>query len=377
MLDRDLFIDYEKEYYDIIKRYVEQYKSLPSLSTLTDIWDEEEIPVPDAPTDLLFQRCVERKLKEDLLRLSNEIEDSLRKHEVDAVISKMDRLVKSYKSLNKGDDGVRTFKDLTHTVLDYIQKKRSRIDTTIGIPTGWKTLDFLTNGYQAEDLNLIVARPKMGKSITMAYSALKIAQAGYLCMLVSMEMNIKQQAKRLVALHSRLNYNALHRGEISSFAEREIASLLDEEMPFLYVEGRFNKTIDDISALVDKYNPDIVFIDGGYLIKMQRRYRSLWENATVLANDLKDLAMSYSKPFVVSFQFNRSASREKGGNLETIQLTDALSQLVSVGISLHGEDTSPYKIMTVFANREGITQSFEINWDWERMNFDEIDEGTA
>ena len=372
LLNENVFIDYEKEQYKIIKEYVEKYRSLPSIQTFAELIDEEEILVPDAPIDLLYQRCIERKLKEDLLNLSTEIEEDIRKHEIDALISRMERFIARYKRLKQIEDGVKTFRDLAQTVLDYIQEKRTKIDKPIGIPTGWDTLDFLTGGYQPEDLDLIVARPKMGKSLIMAYSALHVAQQGYIPMLISMEMSIKQQAKRIIALHSKLNFSALHTGEISSFAEREIASLLDTELPFLYVEGRFSKTIDDIAFLVEKYNPDIVFIDGGYLIKIQKHYKSLWENATVLANELKNLALTYSKPFVVSFQFNRQASRTKGGDLEKIQLTDALSQLVSVAIGIHGEDNSPTKVIDVFANREGITQSFEINWDWERMDFSEV-----
>ena len=372
-LSENVFIEDEQEAYHIIKKYVKEYGELPSTATLAELLDEEALLIPDSPIELLLERCVERKFKEDLMQASMDIENALQKHNLDEALSVMKKIVDYYRTIKRKDDGVYTFNDLIDVFVGYIHERRQRIGQTFGIPTGWKSLDEAVDGYQPADLNLILARPKKGKSMLMAYSAWHASQAGYKAMLISMEMGLMQQAKRIIALANKLKFDAVKKGEISTFAERKIIEMKQSAPPLTYVDGRFQHSLDDIFAIIEQNEPEIVFIDGGYLIKVQSKYKSKWEAASEIAQDLKLMAMNFNIPFIVSFQFNREAPKTKSGGLEHIHLTDALSQLCSLAMGISGEETDNIKTVEVIANREGTTCIFQVKWDWERMDFSEVE----
>jgi len=372
-LSENVFIEDEKEVYHVIKNYIKKYGELPSLPTLAELLDEDTLLIPDSPIELLLERCIERKFKEDLFQASQEIETALHKHNVQKALDIMKNIVDYYRSIQKTDDGVYTFDELIDVFLGYVRERRTKIGQTFGIPTGWKSLDEACDGYQPGDLDLILARPKRGKSMMMVYSAYAAAKAGYKAMLISMEMGLMQQAKRITALANKLKFEAIKKGEISTFAERSLEELKQSPVPLIYVDGKFQHGFDDIFALIDNHEPDLVFIDGGYLIKVQSKYKSKWEVASEIAQELKLMALNFNIPLIVSFQFNREAPKTKSGGLEHIHLTDALSQLCSVAIGISGEEGSNVKTVEMVANREGTNCIFQINWNWERMDFSEVE----
>jgi len=373
-LSENVFIEDEREAYHIIKKYVDKYNELPRLSTLAELLDEEALLIPDTPIDLLLERCIERKFKEDLVEASKQIEGALVKHDLDSALRIMKEITDRYRSMKKTDDGVYMFDELVDVFLGYVRERRAKIGLPFGIPTGWKSLDEAIEGYQPGDLNLILARPKKGKSMSMVYSAYQASKAGYKAMLISMEMGLMQQAKRIIAMAHKLKFEAVKKGEISTFAEKAIEESKTNAPPLIYVDGKFRHTIDDIFVLIDEHEPNLVFIDGGYLIKINSKYKAKWEVASEIAQELKLMALNFNIPLVVSFQFNREAPKEKkSGGLEHIHLTDALSQLCSVAMSIYGEEGANVKTVETIANREGVNCIFQIHWDWERMDFSEVE----
>ncbi len=109
-----------------------------------------------------------------------------------------------------------------------------------------------------------------------------------------------------------------------------------------------------------------------------------WEKISEITEMLKTMSIQNDIPVVVSFQFNRQVKKgDMSAGYEHIQLSDAISQLASVGIGLFddGKD-SVYAGMRKRieligeGGREGESGGFWINWDWESMNFSEMEEVT-
>ena len=108
--------------------------------------------------------------------------------------------------------------------------------------------------------------------------------------------------------------------------------------------GLFKKDLGEIVSLIRSLNPHIVFIDGGYLIKIaQNRKMATWEQMTEIAKGLKVGAVRTGIPWVVSFQFTREVKKSHTtAEFGNIQLADAIGQVASTGIGIF-EENAPYE----------------------------------
>jgi replicative DNA helicase len=276
--------------------------------------------------------------------------------------------------------------DLGELILNDVALTRTRGGVT-GIPTGFPSLDRATRGLQPGDIYVILARPKMGKTTLMLRIADYAHRGGFTPLVVSMEMRQEQMARRHFAMRAGIDMTLLQRGQISTFAEdmiREKITEMRSQSRYHFVEGQFKSDVQDVLAMVQSLRPHVLIVDGGYLLKMRRsQSKARWELVTDIAAELKHIASICMIPVVVSFQFNREV--KKGANnadMANIQLADAIGQLASVAIGLfEPRDTESVlsqrrRLIKIIGGREGEgdVEDFEINWDFRRMNFDEIEE---
>jgi replicative DNA helicase len=140
------------------------------------------------------------------------------------------------------------------------------------------------------------------------------------------------------------------------------------------IGGGFDFRIESLEAAIDNKKPDLVVLDGAYLLKMKGDTRT--EQAANIFNELKRLANRRELPIVVSSQFNRGVDKNQKNSVgpEKIALTDVAGWNADLIFALSmTEDMRKEKRMELLPMkfREGVGKSFEINWDFEGMNFSE------
>ena len=99
-----------------------------------------------------------------------------------------------------------------------------------GVPTGFKELDEVVNGFQNSNLVVIAARPAMGKTAF----ALNIAEQtavknGSTVMIFSLEMSKEQLGQRLLSSEARVDLKKLQRGKLESDDWKRINIARSEE----------------------------------------------------------------------------------------------------------------------------------------------------
>jgi len=370
----------EKEVYAYIKEHTIKYSKFPASNTLFSKYpmlSNIEITEPiQYYLDLLHERFVFNTTNE----IVPKVNEHLNKRDSKTVLSLLKGLVDKCERVK-----IETSKDIStlvegkDLVLNAVRINRA-FGIVTGITTGWPTLDIATGGYQNGDIFVVLARVKIGKTLCLLYSALKAYQAGHSVMIISMEMPEIQMWQRWIALQAGINMTMLQRGKISSFTDEIIKGLPIRENKIYLVSGQFKKTISDVIGIVNYYAPNILFIDGGYLIKPDKSFKKpKWEMMSEVIEDLKTLSITTNIPIVISFQFNRTVSRKsktlEDEGFDKIQLSDAISQIASTGIGILNDPMSldNRKIIEIIGGRSGEKGTFSINWDWERMNFEEID----
>ncbi|MGE4412109.1 MAG: DnaB-like helicase C-terminal domain-containing protein [Candidatus Caldatribacteriota bacterium] len=378
-LNKEWFYGYDRDVFIAIEKVFNTYNMLPSFEELSDKFGYDkalEMPLNyyiNEFTEFVIEKNIENTA-EDV----NKILKSTTRSRKDAVLA-LKRLVESTKEV----ESIITseIKTIAEIGSDYLLEVYNNRVMEAGITTGWKTLDKYTNGLQKGNIFAVLARVKMGKTAVMLHMANAAMESGYKVMFISMEMTEKEIFDRLFALRNKLSATHLHINQVSDFALNKIKQ--DNEnlknKNFLFLEGKFNTDIDSILSLILTHTPDIVFIDGAYLIKEQsNKNKQIWERIGDVIERLKRCSMSMNIPIVLSYQLNRTVSRNKSSlkdkAFEAIQLSDAISQIVSTGITITKPEKSydDVRILELIGGRRGEEGAVVINWKWNPMGLSEL-----
>lgn len=260
-----------------------------------------------------------------------------------------------------------------------------------GVTLRWPTLNDVTNGAMGGDLIVVAGRPGMGKSWILLELALAAFRSGRTVAFASMEMALLQIARRWLGGMTGINPNSLRAGEIPYWSEVRLLELIAElstTAPVHLFRGETEKSVAGLEAMMDEFEPDILYVDAAYLLSPAGRsqgYITRWESISKVVSQLKQLSLRKDRPIVLSVQFNRNAKHAKGHkqekdgmppDLADIAGSDSIPQDASIVLgATYGR--SPFKLtrreIHNMKNREGETKNFGINFTFNPVNFDEVE----
>jgi replicative DNA helicase len=286
-------------------------------------------------------------------------------------------------SLVVGSERYTTLRDEVSVVRDDYLWARSNPGLR-GIPSGWPTLDLATMGFMGGDVIVLAGRPSMGKS----YLLLEMVNSAYLdgnpAALVSMEMTTTQMVRRWVGRRSGFNPNLIRDGGLTTYSHEHLLSVIDDmennETPIYMLAGDMRKSVSGIEAMVMEFSPKILFVDAAYLLTPSGRRQghiSKWESISEVICELKQLAIRYDIPVVISVQFNRNqkSKGKKELDLGDIAGSDSIPQDASVVLGIR-QGPAPYqrsqRIVEVMKNREGDTPRFATAFSFSPVSMIEV-----
>lgn len=187
-----------------------------------------------------------------------------------------------------------------------LEKLHGMVD---GFKTPWPELDIVTRGMHPGELWVLVAAKKTGKSFGCILFMRELIKQGLKPLMVTMEMSSSKIIRRFDAMYSTLDFGDFRSGLLGiDGIDRYI-----EEMKRLANEGEFwiagdglVKCPADIETLVHDLNPDVVLIDGVYLMQPSTgHWGSKYEKVSTVVDELQPMAHRVQKPFLMTTQFNR------------------------------------------------------------------------
>jgi replicative DNA helicase len=384
-VSRDLLIDDEIELYDLMRSHYRRYGRIPAITTVEA---ELGIAIPEAEetTDYYIAKVHDRKLYNVVRDHFNQLKEHLRANNMVAVKEVIEEM-RIATRIAHTDNDIRTLSEAVHDVMDEYDYAHENPGIS-GVPTGWPRFDLKTGGYQPGDLVTWVARPSMGKTYNVLHQARMAWQLGYNVLVVTMEMTIEQITRRLAAMHAGINPDFVRKGTLSTYAYRRlqahVGALVGAER-FRMFSGGLRKRCSDVELLIQEYRPDIVFIDGVYLMQPDsKRSMQKIEKVSEVFDDLKQMTLAHNLPVVVTTQFNRQAGKKgKDGSLENIAFTDAISTHSSLVVSLSedpasvrtlpsGDKQSTRRLATFLKGREGESGIHTLNYSFTPMDFSEV-----
>ena len=378
----DLFDDHELPAFEYMKKHLVSYSVLPSPETiLTHSGVEVSIDLAGEPAayylDHLRRRRVDARLREAIEDMKPLLSPS--NPDPYGALAAMSEAVNEARRVQAGARLVDHRFARDTLLAHYAEVKKT--GGMLGIPLGWDYLDGMMGGAQPGDLLSVVARPGKGKTFALCYSALHAWSQGKRVMFVTMEMKAILIQQRLAALGAHIPAADLKLGKLTSFSmgklEEHLGSIADAEIPFWLIDGDLGLTVEEVLMRVQQLQPDIVYIDGAYMLKYatDRTLRKFPRIDAVCEFLKQEIGGGCEIPVFATWQFNREAAKKKKDQpvgLEDIAHSDVIGQISNLVAGLFEED-EPDKVqvkkLTVLKGRNGEDGEFSIGWNFDTMDF--------
>lgn len=374
-LEEESFKGSERAVFNMIVEHFKRFKVAPSKETVKAETDVEIGNFPDEPIEYWVEK-VEQRVRADLmLKDSQGVLDDISSGDVDAARERVTRMNRAMEARWPSSRVVSLASAASNVVEVHNQIRRSGRMVT-GVPFGFSFLDDMSGGGQPGDTIAIVGRPSQGKSYLMLKLALNAWLAGNTVLIVTLEMPVIQCARRVLAMYAMVNATELRLGRLSTWGERKLSRSIsrllgDQTHMFDFMEGSLDSTIEDVAVRIGDLHPDVVYVDGAYLLQTDEHVSGRWERVSTTAEYLKRIANEYMIPVLGSYQFNRRGP----GDLGNIGFSDMIGQLASIVISIHDEfdprseeeemvyNPVHYKKLELLKGREGEKGTIRLKFD--------------
>lgn len=261
----------------------------------------------------------------------------------------------------------------------YLERKQNK--GMIGISTGIPHLDYILKGLIKETLTTLIANTGVGKTwflvLLGAYAQLNNLKV--CCFITEMSTELMQdrfEAMLFGMMYGNFSYNNFKSGSLSTETENQYFEFLEEDLPKL--EPLIIETATGISSVVsviEREKPDLVLVDGAYLMEDEQGAKDDWLRVTHITRDLKKTAKNWHIPIVINTQADKNTSKKTGPELGSIMYTQSIGQDSDNVLALFRDEVmfnDKEMGIKVLKQREGVLGKVIINWDFDKMNFQSI-----
>jgi replicative DNA helicase len=252
----------------------------------------------------------------------------------------------------------------------------------LGIPTGFEKIDEATAGLQGGQLITVIAPPKTGKSQIALQIAINTHQLGKTPMFQSFEMNNHEQQQRHDAMRAHISHGRLRRGKLLPEEETRYIDTLNEmekQHSFHLVDAVNGITVSALSAKIEQCKPDIVFVDGVYLMLDEITGEMNTPQAiTNITRALKRLAQRIDKPIVITTQTLLWKMRAGKVTADSIGYSSSFFQDSDVILGLEPvEEDEEIRLLKIVQSRNCPPSETAITWRWDTGCFHDESEMTS
>lgn len=379
-----MLFDDGKKVFEFIEGHV-KYEKMPDKETIRHRLDIHLDEVPPEPVEY-YSDLIRKRAIANLLRggISSAIDD-LENQDTTAALDSIKTVVQdvgNFGNEDMSDMGLVDLRETTDGRWESYEEAKALKGQIDGMPLPWSKINEVTLGVHPGELWFIIARLKGGKSWAQVILTNHFWHAGVKVLLVTMEMPIKKLERRIDAVNAAVSYSDLRSGTLGLEEEKRFAEslkeFLNEGMPPLWVAGNGRvSSVPDIEILISTLKPDIILIDGVYLMRVPGlKSGSKYEHVSVVVDDLQKLSLRTQLPIICTSQFTRKVKKQKlDAEAGDIGYAYEIAQNADVLIGMFQDNdlrASKRMLLRVMEHREGEDLNLLVNWDLDTMNFDEI-----
>ena len=360
-------------------------QKFPSYDLETHKVDSEEVVGTD---ETLLYWCKELRTKAKHNRMADiteEVAEKLDNGETEEAYTLMKQGVWKIEDEIVESSSVDITKNTDDRKQAYLDRKKNK--GMIGISTGIPHLDYILKGLIKETLTTTIAGTGVGKTWFLVLLGAYAQLNGYkvVCFITEMSTELMQdrfEAMLFGMMYGDFNYNNFKSGNLNLETENTYFEFLEDDLPRL--EPLIIETATGISSVVsviEREKPDLVLVDGAYLMEDEQGAKDDWLRVTHITRDLKKTAKNWHVPIVINSQADKNTSKKTGPELGSIMYTQSIGQDSDNVLALFRDEimiNDREMGIKVLKQREGVLGKVIINWDFDHMNFKSIySENTA
>lgn len=361
---------YASEGYMGFQYILEYYKAretsgnVPTREIYESRFPTHVLPEPDrlslkAAVSMFRQHAVEQAL----MHMVDEVAANI--SEPEKAISQIHKTIKEVQGVKRASRDIILSKSMKSAVHDYMLRK-NQVGYS-GIPYPWDALNEETGGMLGKQYIVFYGRPKSMKT----WVGLHCAVTAYnhhnrRVMVYTREMGEEQMRDRSICLLIGAPYSAYRRGKLHEIGSKwggtmedrflETAEAIAAEEEIAKNESGYNKGllitsdrddprgggINGIRAKIEEWEPDLVFIDGIYLLRNDRSNRRSvnWEDQYAVSQDVRDLALDYDLPVIGTTQGNRGGKDNFTEGSDDIAFADSTGMDAELAVKIIKKRTS-------------------------------------
>lgn len=253
-----------------------------------------------------------------------------------------------------------------------------------GIPYGFPSIDEATSGAQKQQLITFIGEPKAGKSTLLLRCALSARESGANVLVIGYEMSNDEQEARVDAMVGQVDHTKLLRGKLQEQSEERLRKRLRRAAKskakfILSQDVQSTTTVSGVIAKIQQYTPDIVFVDGAYLMDDELgEDKGTPRHLTNITRALKRAAQTCDVPIVITTQvLTWKYSRKKGLTGDSIGYSSSFAQDSDLILGVEHTDEDDVKTVRVVLSRSTARMMTKIRWNWARGDFEELEGATT
>lgn len=261
---------FDSEYrkaYEYVRRYYAEYGTVPTARVMAADCPKAPLSPVAEPWEDIIQRVQNNYLKGILNEHLDKIATSYENDAIPEAINFLGVLVSKVHTVipNKRDvDATQTGEER----LARYQERRDNPGMLVGVPSGYPTIDKATQGFQPGQLITLTGLAKVSKSAMAMTFAMAAQEYGKRVMYLTYEMTCDEQTNRLDAYRAGFNDNKLNSGELTNEDMenlRKSIHITEALPPMVFSEDTM--TVTAIGAKMDVLEPDVVIVDGVYMME--------------------------------------------------------------------------------------------------------------
>jgi hypothetical protein len=260
------------------------------------------------------------------------------------------------------------FTDAADRAVQRYELTEKGVDLSVA-PFPWEPLQTATMGLQKDDYVVIYGRPKSMKSWVVSFLLAWFYGLKKRMLIYTKEMTPDNIFARVLACIAELRYQEFRGGglteqeKLALYAAQRFIRVMNQQTVVCLsgadaTEG--GDTVPWLRSKVEKYKPDLVFIDGLYLMSGTKRYKDDHARVRDISRAVRRIPLDYEVPVVGTIQANREAAKHNQANLDEIAFSDAIGQDATLAMRVINEKNAPTLALVVGGSREYHLNGFRI-----------------
>ena len=265
--------------------------------------------------------------------------------EVDQIVDRAQAEVYEVTSKRVSEDYL-PLSEIMPSALEEIESIQERGGAMVGVPTGFRELDDITNGLHGGQLIIVAARPAIGKS-TLGLDLARNASIkhGLTSAIFSLEMGRNEIVMRLLSAEATVGLNHMRAGTLGDADWERLAKKMGQvnEAP-LFIDDSPNMTMMEIRAkarrLKQRHDLRLLVIDYLQLMSSGKKVESRQVEVSESSRSLKLLAKELNIPVIAISQLNRGPEQrqDKRPMMSDLRESGSLEQDADMILLLHRDE---------------------------------------